>query len=148
MTTGVKGGDKLGKYLAQIERNLSNASEVRVGFLEGATYPDGKPVAMVAAIQNWGAPARGVPPRPFFSNMISDKQNEWPGAIANLLKANNFDARKTLGQAGKIIAGQLRESIIKTNAPVLKPATIKRKGFPKPLVDTGHMLKSVDYEVK
>jgi hypothetical protein len=30
----------------------------------------------------------------------------------------------------------------------LKPATIRRKGFAKPLVDTGHMLNSIDHEVE
>jgi hypothetical protein len=46
------------------------------------------------------------------------------------------------------IAGQLRESIIKTNAPPLSPRTIARKGFAKPLIDTSHMINSVDYEVR
>ena len=31
---------------------------------------------------------------------------------------------------------------------ILAESTIARKGFAKPLVETGHMLNSVDYEVK
>ena len=50
--------------------------------------------------------------------------------------------------AGEAIAGQLRQSIVDTNSPALAESTIRRKGFSKPLVDTGHMLQSVDYEVK
>ena len=46
----VTGGDKVGPKLAEFATLLSNASSVRVGFLEGATYPDGTPVALVAAI--------------------------------------------------------------------------------------------------
>ena len=48
---------------------------------------------------------------------------------------------------GQGISGQLKQSIVDTNEPPLAASTIARKGFAKPLVDTGHMLQSVDYEV-
>ena len=144
----VKGGDKFEARLAAITAMVNNASEVRVGCLSEATYPDGTPVAMIAAIQDFGAPAAGIPPRPFFRNMIAKKSPEWPKAIRDLLKANQYDALRTLQQSGEAIAGQLRQSIVDTNDPPLAPATIRRKGFSKPLVDTGHMLNSVNYQVK
>lgn len=141
------GGFKLETKLAGIAKAIATAQQVRVGFLENATYPDGKPVAMIAAIHNYGAPRAGIPPRPFFSNMIAAKKGEWPKAIANLLKANDYDAAKTLEQTGSAVAGQLKKSIIDTNSPPLKPATIARKGFKKPLIETSHMINSVDHEV-
>jgi len=144
----VKGGDKIAKVLASIGKGLESGKLVRVGFLENATYPDGKPVAMIAAIQDFGAPGAGIPPRPFFRNMIRMKKREWPKAIGMNLKATNYDAEKTLNIVGEAIAGQLRQSIVDTNAPPLAQSTIKRKGHAKPLVDTGHMLASVDHEVK
>lgn len=143
----IKGGDKLLEKLAQLAKMAENPATLRVGFLESATYPDGKPVAMIAAIQDFGAPGVGIPPRPFFRNMIANKRGEWPKAIADLLKANDYDAKKTLEIAGQAIAGQLRQSIINTNEPPLAASTIARKGSAKPLVDTGHMLNSVDFEV-
>ncbi len=103
---------------------------------------------MIAAIQNYGAPRAGIPARPFFSNMIRDKKAEWPKGIAIQLRANGYDVPRTLDRVGHAIAGQLRESIIKTNSPPLAPSTIRRKGHSKPLVDTGHMLNSVDHEVR
>ncbi len=139
---------KVTQQLSDMSHALETASKVRIGFLEGRTYPDGTSVAMVAAIQDFGAPAAGIPPRPFFRNMIAKKKGEWPTAIGKLLKANNYDARKTLEQTGAAIGGQLRQSIIDTNSPPLKPATIRRKGFDKPLVDTGLMLNTVDHEVE
>lgn len=141
MAGGLKGGDALKAKLAEIARNASSASEVRVGFLEGATYPNGTPVALVAAVHNWGK-------WPFFTNMIAQKSPEWPAAISGLLKANNYDALRTLQLTGEAVAGQLRQAIVDTNSPALAPSTIRRKGFAKPLVDTGQMLNSVDYEVK
>ena len=80
--------------------------------------------------------------------MVADKSREWPAAIAGLLKSNNYDAVLTLKQTGDAVAGQLRDSITKITSPPLKPATVKRKGFYKPWIDTGHALQSVDYEVK
>lgn len=171
----ISGGDKLLTGLAVIARNVEQPATLRVGFLSGATYPStpgkhlsqkklastlggkktkvmtsgagSKPVAMIAAIQEFGAPSRGIPPRPFFRNMVKAKSSEWPSAIAGVLKRNHYDAPKALNIVGEAIAGQLRQSIIQTNSPPLAPSTIAKKGFSKPLIDTGHMINSVDHEV-
>lgn len=143
----IRGGDKFQKELQRMAGAVRSADYVKVGFLAGATYPDGTPVAMVAAIQNWGAPRANIPPRPFFSNMIERKSPEWGPATGALLVANDYDAAKTLEQVGQAIAGQLRQSIIDTNDPALAPSTIKRKGFSKPLVERGIMLNAVDHQV-
>lgn len=143
----ISGGEKLEAYLRETSAKVSKPGTLRVGFLEGATYPDGTPVATVAAIQNFGAPAMGIPPRPFFTDMIDKKASSWPAAIGGLLKDNDMDATKALVQTGQAISGQLRQSIVDTNSPPLSPKTIARKGFEKPLVDTGHMLNSIDSEV-
>lgn len=49
------GGDKLRAALEQLQRKVQDGAHVRVGFFEGATYPDGTPVAQIAAIQEFGA---------------------------------------------------------------------------------------------
>jgi hypothetical protein len=144
----ITGGDKLKSLLKMLEERMTNASSVKVGFLAEATYPDGKPVAMIAAIQEFGAPRAGIPPRPFFRNMIAAKSPEWPAAMAALLKANGYDAFRALQLTGEGISGQLKQSIIDTNSPPLAQATIDRKGFAKPLVEKGIMLQAVSYEVK
>jgi hypothetical protein len=173
-----KGGDRIEQKLKDLAAKLTSAKTVRIGFLEGSKYPNGTPVALVAAIQEYGAPKVNIPPRPFFRTMIAEHQREWPPAMAALLKANGGDAAKTLAQTGEAIAGQLRESIIKTNSPALSPVTLMlRKWFgnhpeqirkrdvwraaaavragestagvsTKPLVWQGIMLGSVDYEVQ
>lgn len=142
------GGQKLEEKLRELAKNVSKKATLRVGFLEKAKYPDGKPVAMIAVIQDFGAPSRGIPPRPFFRNMIAKYSKEWPWAIAQLLKDNDLDAEKALDLAGFAIAGQLRQSIQDTNSPPLAQSTIQRKGFSKPLIDTGHMYNSVDHDVE
>jgi hypothetical protein len=144
----IKGGSALEKRLSELAAKVSRPANLSVGFIENSTYPDGASVPMVAAIQEFGAPARKIPPRPYFRNMIADKSPGWGDAIAAVLKANGYDATRTMEQVGAGIKGQLQQSIVDTNAPALSPATVARKGSAKPLVDTGQMLNSVDYKVE
>jgi hypothetical protein len=147
----IRGGDKLAAALKSLSEKVSKASSVRVGFLEGATYPDGTPVAMVAAIQNYGAPKVGIPPRPFFSGMVADKSPEWPAAIGQLLVENDYDSQKTLELAGEAIEGQLKEAIIETNAPALSPVTVMLRGMKshdQSLVVTGKTVGEAAARVK
>ncbi len=134
--------------MLELAQKLKEKAVLRVGFLEKAKYPDGTSVGLVAMVQDFGAPSRGIPPRPFFRNMIRKNEASWPKAIAKTLTMTQYDIPKTLKLVGEGIAGQLRQSIIDTNSPPLSPITVQRKGHSKPLVDTGHMLQSVDYEVK
>lgn len=143
------GGAAMKAKLDELARKVGRGGAVRVGFLSGATYPDGMSVPLVASLNEFGAPSRGQPPRPFFRRMINEKQGEWPAAIEQTLVANDYDVDRTLGQVGEGIAGQLRQSIIDLVEPPLKPSTIRAKGgVTKPLIDTGVMLNSVSYEVE
>lgn len=143
------GGEKLQNYLRQISGKIANAGalpSVRVGFLESSGLePGGMPTPVIAAIQEFGS--RTIPPRPYFRGMIKAKGPAWGGDMGKILAGNGFDAAKTLGLMGMLIKGQLQDSITKLTSPALAPSTIRRKGFAKPLIDTGHMLSSVDYEV-
>jgi hypothetical protein len=174
----LSGGDKLRAKLAEISRSVAQGGSVNVGFLENATYPDGTPVAMVAAIQEFGAPRRSIPPRPFFRNMIAGHSDEWGDTLASALKTFNYDVAKALDFMGQDIQGELRQSIIDTNQPPLSEITLMLRQMKadnpnlivtgatvgeaarrvaagehasgvsqKPLVDTGVLLRSVDYEV-
>lgn len=125
----ISGGKKLKAALDKIAVSLGKGGTVKVGFLAGATYPNGTPVAMVAAIQNFGAPKVGIPPRPFFSNMVKDKSPGWPDAIALNLKATDYNVEQTLGLVGAGIEGQLQQSIIDTNTPALSPVTVMLRGM-------------------
>lgn len=134
------GGAALEAKLREIAEKVSKAETLRVGFLEGATYPDGKPVAMVAAIQEFGAPRASIPPRPFFRNMIASKSPNWGESLAAILKNNDYDAEKSLMVMGEGIKGQLVESIIQTNSPALSPTTLmlrKMRSEDQSLVVTG-----------
>lgn len=145
--TKIKGGDKLDARLREIAQKLGKGGTLRVGFLESAKYPDGKSVAMVAAILNFGLTRNGKM-WPFFTNMVKDKSDGWGDAVAESLKDNDYDVTKSLHRVGEGIEGQLRQAIQDMNSPALEPSTIARKGFDKPLIDTADMYNSVQHEVK
>jgi hypothetical protein len=141
----LSGGEKLQAKLEEIAAKIGRPFMLRVGFLEGATYPDGTPVGYVAALLNYGISNGKV--WPFFTKMIAEKAPSWGEQLANLLIHTNYDVDKALGLMGTGIAGQLREAIIDMKTPPIDPRTAARKGFDRPLIDTGHMLNSIDYEV-
>lgn len=123
----ISGGEALEAKLKEIARKVANAATVRVGFLEDATYADGTSVATIAAIQNFGAPARGIPPRPFFSDMVEKESPGWGDSFATILTDTGYDVQTSLGLMGAEIEGQLRQSIVDTNAPANSPVTLLLK---------------------
>ena len=172
----LSGSDGVMKALEEIARKMGGG-EVAVGFMEGATYPDGTPVAAVAFWNEYGHGGHfPAPPRPFFRTMIAKESPTWPKKMAKLAKAFNYDGPRVLALMGEDIGGALQASIIDLNEPALSKTTLMLRkvygnshsdirardvlaaqelvseGFggaegtqAKPLVWTGHLLKSVAY---
>lgn len=142
--------DKILDALNNIASNLSD-KQLKVGFIDGATYPDGTPVAMVAATNEYGNPANNQPPRPFFRNAIAEHESEWLDAISRGLQ-KGVPLDDVLAVVGEKAVGDVVQSIATLMDPPLSPATIasrKSKGnaSTKPLVDTKVMIRDVHYEV-
>lgn len=143
----LSGGDALMKKLREIAESMGGGS-VSVGFMEGSTYPDGTPVAAVAFWNEYGVPENNQPPRPFFRGMIAEESPHWGESMAALAKSTNYDGPKVLDIMGQTIAGALEESIDDFMAPGNAESTIARKGFDKPLIDTGNMKRAIDWKVE
>lgn len=144
----ISGGEKLERYLREMAKKVTNPGTLHVGFLEGATYPDGTSVPLVAAVQEFGSAANGIPSRPYFRTMVAEKSPAWGPAMGKVLQQTDYDAAQALQLMGEGIKGQLQESIIDFAGAPLSPATVAAKGNDKQLVETGHMLNSVDYVVE
>jgi len=176
MEKALSGGDKLTAKLAELSKNITKASEVRVGFLEGSTEADGTSVATIGAWQEFGT--KTIPQRPYFRTMIAEHSGEWGDVLAKVLAHNGMDAENALEQMGVYIGDQLQESIIDTMEPPLSPITLMLRKMrsedqslvvtgktvgeaaarvaagedpgdvsTKPLVDSGTLLRSVAYQV-
>lgn len=142
--------DSIEDFLNNIASQL-DSKQLKVGFIDGATYPDGTPVAMVAATNEYGRPENNQPPRPFFRNAIAEHESEWTDAIARGIRAGH-PVDQVLEVVGAQIQGDVQESIAQLMTPPLAASTIaarKSKGnnSTKPLVDTKVMIGDVNYEV-
>lgn len=142
--------DAIEDFLNNIESQL-DSKQVKVGFIDGATYPDGTPVAMVASANEYGRPDNNQPPRPFFRNAISEHSEEWGDTVARGISAG-LPVDQILEVVGAQIQGDVQASIASLMDPPLAPSTIaarKSKGNSsvKPLVDTKVMIGDVNYEV-
>ena len=141
----LSGGSGLNGALKAIAERLSNARAVNVGFQDGSTDDKGMSNATKAFLNEYGTSK--TPSRPFFRNMIAKEKPSLHKKLSGALKANNFDATKALGGMGLYLEDALKQSINDLTSPALSPATIAKKGFNKPLIDTSSMIKSITSEV-
>jgi hypothetical protein len=134
--------------IKKMANNLANM-KVQVGFLSSAKYEDGTSVAEVAMSNEYGVPQKRQPPRPFMRNALN-KANEWKKTFDFMIKkdfARGGDFKTSFDTLGSVVQGDIKTSIKDLTAPALAQSTIDKKGFSKPLIDTGYMLDAVNYEV-
>ena len=122
MSAHVIGGQKLDALLNKMQGRIKAKAVLHVGFPEGATEADGMSSAQVAFWNEFGTST--IPPRPFFRTMIKDNSPEWGGVLAGLLKHYDYDSVMALTELGKQMEEELRESIVKMNAPELSQVTL------------------------
>lgn len=137
--------------LDAIARELANKT-LKVGFIDGATYPTGESVAQVAFNNEYGVPEKRQPPRPFFRNAISDHQDEWKDAIGRGIAAG-YPVAQVLEQVGALAASDVYTSITQLMDPPISMRTIRDRQergnmSTKPLIDTKIMINSISYEVR
>lgn len=146
---GFSGGIKFAAVMNHLRENIAKDKLVRVGFLEGATcgIDNDAPAPEIAYILENGAPAAGIPPRPFFRKMIIRNKNKWGKVLMAFLKKNQFDTHKALMGTGLVMGEQLQLEITLTTDPPNAPGTIEAKGFDKPLEHSKNMKRAVSYEV-
>ena len=154
ITQDNSGSKALEKLADQIKK-----SKLEVGFFESATYPDGTPVAYVAAIQEFGHAEGNIPSRPFFRNAVKAREGVWIQTMRKLVLAateGRLTGEQALNQMGLMQAGDVKDSITDGQYAPLKQSTLdarqSRKRTPgvgtKPLIDTARMLQSVKHVVE
>lgn len=141
----IKGMRSLQARLKNISKSYESNKQVRAGFLEGAIYPDGTPVALVA-VHEFGAPAKNIPARPFLRTAIAQKKDKWAKQLGKAIEATG-NTEGALEMVGEVIKDDIRSSIRDGDWAPNKPKTTARKGFSKPLINTAHMVNSVGHEV-
>lgn len=107
-------------------------------------------IASYAAINEFGAPRANIPERPAF-RMAFDANGEKYSKIVKVIAesaSNGGNPRAELDTLGRIMQSDIRRSIEALKSPPNVPATVAKKKSADPLIDTGALLRSVDYKVE
>lgn len=146
------------RHVDLLERFKGLEKTVKAGVFDNKTYPDGTSVALVATVQEYGSVVNNIPPRPFMRPAVEDNQARIKAlAKSETLKIlNGKSTPYNLYQSmGMLLVGAIQEKITTVTTPKLDQSTINArnrrfhngKDSQKPLIDTGHMLASIDFEV-
>jgi hypothetical protein len=141
------------------DRDMSSAT-VKAGVLAGATYPAdtirdartgreypdpraGMPVASIAAALEYGVGQNH--PRPFMQKTVAERRKEWTEGAVKLFQAGHSPAQ-IAGILGQVMKEDIQKTITDWPADNSKEwAGVK--GFNHGLIQTSHLLKSIDSEV-
>lgn len=125
---------------------------IETGFFDTARYPDGTTVAQVAHDNEVGVRAnkksgeKGQPPRPFmrYANMVGTRElGPVLNSVITKVAQGSLTADEAMGRIGLHFEGAIVDSIKNGKWIPNGRETIERKGFDKPLIDTGAMWQSV-----
>jgi hypothetical protein len=130
---------------------------VFVGVRDGAgASGDGTPLVMIAAVHEFGSSDGHTPERSYLRSTADAKRDEYAAAIVGILDAamaapagqGNNVLKRGLGRLGAKVVGDVKLTITNLDSPPNAPSTVRRKGADNPLVDTGRLRQSIDFEVR
>ncbi len=145
---------KLQGILASVKK--MDRAHVKVGVLasKGGNVKHGESeftLIELMAVHEYGSADGRIPDRAPIRLTFETNEQEMEGFIAKLAKAVVMGAMKLshalalLGQKG---VAEVKKTITQSDLPPpLKQATIDAKGSDRPLVDTGQLVNSINYEV-
>lgn len=129
---------------------LSDSGMAKIRTPEGGIEEADVTLPQVAFWQEYGT-RRGVPERPFIRNTHDKNKDKYARAMKRQLKmiaAGTMTMKQALGRLGEKAAADVKKEMRNLRTPPNAPATIAAKGSSNPLIDTGTLLRSVNYEVK
>lgn len=107
-------------------------------------------MASLALIHERGSAANNIPARPFMKQTRQRAEGRFARLLRRLYKqvvdgkVRPFDGLSKLGMAYE---GEMKNTFTTGSFTPNKPATIKRKGSSRPLIDTGHLRQSITSKV-
>ncbi|MBC3540655.1 hypothetical protein ACFSC6_12255 [Rufibacter sediminis] len=130
-------------------QKMKNA-HARIGILQGApAYPDGTTQAEAAFWNEFGT--EDIPERSFVRSTADEKRATYGQVMkkeTDKIMLGTSNVKTSLERAGMLAQGHVRKKIKTLKSPPNAPSTIAKKSSSNPLIDTGTMLRAVDYEVK
>jgi len=114
------------KGLEELVKGLGDKNG-KVGWFSDAQYEDGKPVAGIAMVQEFGSPSRSIPPRSFMRTTIMEQRQAWSKIAADgaraILRGALTPDKAMLGLAMQA-KGDVQEKISNIQSPPLSDITL------------------------
>ena len=138
---------------SRIRRNAlgMNGRAVKVGILADAGTNDGVAIVDYAVFNEFGTET--IPARPFMRKAADDNEAAalaQARGLAGMMMAGRLTPDQVLHQIGLWFQARVRTTIRTAFrwAVPNAPATVRRKGSSRPLIDTGAMHGAVNYELE
>jgi hypothetical protein len=135
------------RYFQELEK-LANL-EVQVGFnSDSGQYENGATLVEIAAYNEFGTSSS--PSRPFMRQSFENHQDGLQKACdrVNNLLSKGGTAERGLNELGVYAKGLVQEEIVGGGFEPNAESTIKKKGSAQPLIDSGTMRQSVNFQIK
>jgi hypothetical protein len=134
------------KELEKLGRSMSGPDIVKVGLpVNSNPYPDGTSVIAVGAIHEFGSPEMNIPERSYLRTTLNENRKTYVkflNKVAKKIVSGEIDMEKALGLMGLKAQSDIRQKITDIKEP---PLVIRIGG--NPLVDTGHLRQSINYQI-
>ena len=143
-------------WLKKLQSRYKKSKVIAVGYPLGsegasASYPDGTPLLLVAAANNFGAPSRGIPARDFMTQggvRALEKTAPIMKSLVKNLNKGKMTVDDILEQMGPVAVAEFQQTIIDISDPANTDKTIELKGSSNPLVDTGLLNQTLTYVIR
>jgi len=91
-----------------------------------------------------------IPPRPFMDITFNKYQDKWMAMLEKLLPKNDYNLDKSFRILGEVIRADIKRTIEQGDLYIPNaPSTVAAKGGRNtPLIDTGEMRDSIEYDVR
>lgn len=103
-------------------------------------------MASLALIHERGSAANNIPARPFMKQTRQRAEGRFARLLRRLYKQvvnGKVNPINGLSKLGVAYEGEMKNTFLVGQFTPNKPATIKRKGSSRPLIDTGHLRQSI-----
>lgn len=107
-------------------------------------------MASLALIHERGSAANNIPARPFMKQTRQRVEGRFARLLRRLYKQvvnGKVNPQNGLAKLGVDYEGEMKNTFTVGQFVPNKPATIKRKGSSRPLIDTGHLRQSITSKV-
>ena len=107
-------------------------------------------MASLALIHERGSAANNIPARPFMKQTRQRAEGRFARLLRRLYKQvvdSKVSPFEGLSKLGMAYEGEMKNTFTTGSFTPNKPATIKRKGSSRPLIDTGHLRQSITSKV-